>query len=120
MAALASLILADDAPPRIKPEAARRYVDKQVEVVLEVRHSRYSEQRKTASLDSEENFQDEKNLRIAITEKGIQDLKQKWAVDGPADDYKGKSIRVLGTVILKEDKPYIDVNEAEQLELAPQ
>ncbi len=96
------------------------YVDKQVEVVFEVKASKYSERRKTAFLDSEENFQDEKNLGIAITEKGIQDLKQKRAVAGPAAFYRGKTIRVLGTVLLKEDKPYIEINEAAQLDLAPQ
>ena len=120
VAAMTTLILAEDAPPRIKPEEARMFVDKKVEVVFEVKHSKYSEKRKTAFLDSEENFQDEKNLGVAITEKGIQDLKQKRSVDGPADYYRGKTIRVLGTVILKEEKPYIEVNEAEQLDLAPQ
>lgn len=95
-------------------------VDKKVEVVFEVKYSKHSERRKTAILDSEKDFQGEKNLGIAITEKGIQDLKQKRAVDGPADDDKGKTIRVLGTVILQEEKAYIEVNEAEQLDLAPQ
>lgn len=117
--AMTSIILADDAPPRIKPDAARMYVDKKVEVVFEVKHAKFSERRKTAFLDSEENFQDEKNLGIAITEAGIQDLKQKRAVDGPADYYRGKTIRVTGTVILKEDKPYIEVTQAEQLDIAP-
>ena len=120
VAAMISLLMAEEAPPRIKPEEARMSVDKKVEVIFEVKHSKYSAKRKTAFLDSEENFQDEKNLGIAITEKGIQDLKQKRAVDGPADFYKGKTIRVLGTVILKEEKPYIEINEAEQLDLAPQ
>ncbi len=120
MAAMASMLLAEEAPPRIKPDEARMFVDKKVEVVFEVKHSKYSEKRKTAFLDSEENFQDEKNLGIAITEQGIQDLKQKRAVDGPADYYRGKTIRVLGTVILKEEKPYIEVNEADQIDLAPQ
>lgn len=115
-----SIVLADDTPVRIKPEEARMHVDKKVEVIFEVKHAKYSERRKTAFLDSEENFQDEKNLGIAITEAGIQDLKQKRAVDGPADYYRGKTIRVTGTVILKEDKPYIEVTQAEQLDLAPQ
>jgi hypothetical protein len=118
--ATTSIVLADDTPVHIKPEEARMHVDKKVEVVLEVKHAKYSERRKTAFLDSEENFQDEKNLGIAITEAGIQDLKQKRAVDGPADYYRGKTIRVTGTVILKEDKPYIEVTQAEQLDLAPQ
>lgn len=118
--AITSVVLADDASPRIKPEDARMHVDKKVEVVFEVKHAKYSERRKTAFLDSEENFQDKKNLGIAITETGIQDLKQKRAVDGPADYYRGKTIRVTGTVTLKDEKPYIEVTQAEQLDLAPQ
>lgn len=118
--AMASDIQANDAPSRIKPEEARMHIDKKVEVVFDVKHAKYSEQRKTAFLDSEVNFQDEKNLGIAITQAGIQDLKQKRAVDGPADFYRGKTIRVTGMVILKEDKPYIEVTQADQLDLAPQ
>lgn len=114
---LVSMSLASDAPPRIRPEDARMHVDKSVEVVFKVKHAKYSERRKTAFLDSEENFQDEKNLGIAIA--GIQDLKQKRAIEGPADFYHGKTIRVMGTVILKEEKPYIEVTQAEQLEITP-
>ena len=116
---MGSLAFADDAPLRIKPEEARMHVDKSVEVVFEVKHSKYSEKRKTAFLDSEENFQDDKNLGIAITETGIQDLKQKRAVEGPADYFFGKTIQVTGRIILKEEKPYIEVNAAEQLTIAP-
>lgn len=116
---LATIVLADGAaPPRIKPEDARMHLNKQVEVVFEVKHTKYSEHRKTAFLDSEDNFQDEKNLGIAITEAGIQDLKQKRGVDGPADYYHGKTIRVTGTVSLKEENVYIEVTQAEQLDLA--
>jgi hypothetical protein len=115
---LASIVLAEDTPPRIKPEDARMHLNKQVEVVFEVKHTKHSEHRKTAFLDSEDNFQDEKNLGIAITEAGIQDLKQKRGVDGPADYYHGKTIRVTGTVSLKEEKVYIEVTQAEQLDLA--
>lgn len=91
---------------------------KQVEVVFEVKHTKYSEHRKTAFLDSEDNFQDEKNLGIALTEAGIQDLKQKRGVDAPADFYHGKTIRVTGTVSLTEEKVYLEVTQAGQIDLA--
>lgn len=114
-----SVAFSQDAPPRIPPQDARMHVDKKVEVTFKVKHSKYSEKRKTAFLDSEENFQDEQNLGIAITESGIQELKQKRSVDSPADFYHGKMIQVTGTVILKDEKLYIEVTHAEQLDLAP-
>ncbi len=118
LAALAAAWLADEKPVRIKPEEARRHIDKKVEVVFEVKASKHSEKRKTTYLDSETTFSDEKNLGIAVSEKGIAELKQKRGVDAPADYYRGKKIRVVGTVVLEEDRPYIKVDDAEQLDLA--
>src|SRR5262245_36649262 len=100
---------ADEKPVRIKPEEARQHVDKKVEVVFEVKASKHSEKRKTTYLDSEASFRDEKNLGIAVSEQGIADLKQKRGVDAPADYYRGKKIRVIGKVVLEEDRPYIKV-----------
>lgn len=109
---------AEDAPPRIKPEEARKHVGQRVEVVFEVKAAKHSVHRKTVYLDSETNFQDEKNLGIAISEQGIGDLKQKRGIDAPADHYRGKTVQVTGVVTLVEDRPYIKVDAAEQIDLA--
>lgn len=111
----AALTRADDKPPRIPPDQARQHVGKQVEVVFEVKASKHSVKRKTVFLDSEADFHDAKNLGVAISEKGIADLKAKRGIDSPAEFYKGKSIRVLGEVRLENDRPYIDVHDAEHI-----
>jgi hypothetical protein len=112
-----SAAAADDKPPRIPPEDARKFVGKCVEVVFEVKASKHSVQRKTVYLDSERSFQDEKNLGIAISERGVADLRQQRGIDAPAEYYRGKTIRVTGTVVLEDDRPYIKVDSADQLDL---
>lgn len=110
-------VRADEKPPRIKPGEARQHVDKKVEVVFDVKGSKDSVKRKTVYLDSEADFQDEKNLGIAISERGVSSLKQKRNVDAPAEYYRGKKIRVVGVVVIEEGRAYIKVDDAEQLDL---
>ncbi|WP_397568230.1 hypothetical protein [Schlesneria sp. T3-172] len=109
---------AEETLPLIKPEVARQHVGKRVAVVFEVKGAKHSEKRKIAYLDSTDNFRDEANLGIAISERGINDLKQKRQVELPAEYYRGKSIRVQGEVVLEEDRVYIKVDDADQIDLA--
>lgn len=113
----ASLMGADEKPPRIKPEEARQHAGKKVEVVFEVKGSKNAVKRKTVYLDSESDFRDEKNLGIAISEKGVEALKQKRGVDDPAGFYRTKKVRVVGEVVIEEERPYIKVDDAEQLDV---
>lgn len=113
----ASLMGADEKPPRIKPEEARQHAGKKVEVVFEVKGSKNAVKRKTVYLDSESDFRDEKNLGIAISEKGVEALKQKRGVDDPAEFYRTRKIRVVGEVVIEEERPYIKVDDAEQLDV---
>ena len=110
---------ADDAPPRIKPEEARKFVDQKVEVVFEVKHAKHSEKRKTVFLDSEEDFRSSRNLGVSITERGLADLKTKKSIGKPEEYFANKKVRVIGTVVIREENAYIDVDTAEQIGLAP-
>jgi hypothetical protein len=67
-------------------------------------------------LDSEKNFRDEKNIAITITKAGAAELK-KAGIDDPAEHFKGKTIRVRGTLNLKDKVARIEVKEAKQIEL---
>ena len=109
---------ADESPPLVKSDEARQHAGKKVAVIFEVKAAKYSDKRKTAYLDSTDNFRDEKNLGIAISERGLNDLKQKRQIDTPTDYYHGNSIRVEGVVVIEEDRTYIKVDDAEQLDLA--
>lgn len=67
-------------------------------------------------LDSEKNFRDEKNIAITITKAGAADLK-KAGIEDPAEHFKGRTVRVRGTLNLKDKVARIEVKEAKQIEL---
>jgi hypothetical protein len=67
-------------------------------------------------LDSEESHRSPKNLGVAITEAGVAKFKGA-KIDNPAVHFKGKTIRVQGVVILKENRPYIEVDDPGQIEV---
>ena len=108
----------DDQPLRINAEDARQHAGKKVEVIFEVKATKNSAKRKTVFLDSEADFNDRKNLGIAISEEGVADLKKVRDVTAPEEHYRGKKIRVVGEVVIEDDRAYIKVNHAEQLDLA--
>ena len=108
----------DEKPMCIKAEDARTHAGKKVEVVFEVKASKYSTKRKTVFLDSETDFNDKKNLGIAISEQGVSDLKKVRNVDAPEEHYRGKKIRVVGEVVIEDDRVYIKVSEAKHLDIA--
>ena len=66
-------------------------------------------------LDAEEDFKDEKNLAIVITE-GCAAKYKNAGIDEPAGHFKDKTILVTGTVTLKEKRPRIEVNDPKQIE----
>ena len=67
-------------------------------------------------LDSEEDHRDPKNLGVVVTTAGAAKFNEA-NIDNPAAHFKGKSIRVQGTVILKENRPYIEVDKPGQIEV---
>lgn len=67
-------------------------------------------------LDCEENHRDPKNLGVVVTTAGAAKLKE-GKIDDPAAHFMGKTIRVQGVVILKESRPYIEVDDPGQIEI---
>jgi hypothetical protein len=67
-------------------------------------------------LDSEENHRDPKNLGVVVTTTGAGKFRAAH-IDNPANYFKGKTIRVQGVVILKENRPYIEVDDPGQIEI---
>ena len=65
-------------------------------------------------LDSEENFRDEKNLAVVISAAGAARFKDA-GIDDPAAHFKGKTIRVTGTVVVHENRPRIVVENPRQI-----
>jgi hypothetical protein len=114
----AALARAEDKPPRVPSEAAKQHAGKRIEVVFEVKAAKNSVHRKTVFLDSMTDFRDPHNLGVAISEKGIADLKTKRGIDNAAEFYKTKTVRVVGKVRVEDDRAYIDVDDADHLDLA--
>src|SRR4249920_245686 len=67
-------------------------------------------------LDSEANHRDPKNLGVVVTETGWAKF-SKAGIDDPTAHFNGKTIRVHGVVICKENRPYIEVNDPSQIEM---
>jgi pimeloyl-ACP methyl ester carboxylesterase len=74
------------------------------------------EKRGEIYLDSETDFHDPKNLGIVITRAEAAKFHRAGIAD-PAIHFQGKTIRVKGTVLLKDKRPRMEVNAPEQIEL---
>jgi hypothetical protein len=56
-----------------------------------------------------------------VGRKGIGKSKSKAAkIDDPAGHFKGKTIRVTGVVIVKDNQPQIEVDDPGQIEVVAQ
>jgi DNA/RNA endonuclease YhcR with UshA esterase domain len=109
-------ISADETKPLAPAEAIKKVNEKvTVEMVVKASKNRL-EKRGEIYLDSEQDFRDEKNLAIVITKTAAPRFKEAGIAD-PAAHFKGKTIRVQGTVILKDDRPRIEVDEPKQIRI---
>jgi hypothetical protein len=105
-----------EAKPLTTAEAIKM-VDKEVTVELTVRSSKNAlDHRHEIYLDSEENFRDEKNLAVVVTEEGAAKFKEAGIAD-PAEHFRDKTIRVTGTVTLKDDRPRIEISNPKAIKL---
>ena len=101
----------------ILPADAGKHVSEKVTVEMLVKATKDRLlKRQEIYLDSEENFRDPKNLGVIITKAGAENL-QKAGVKDPAAHYKGKTIQVTGTVIRKENRLRIEVDDAKQIRI---
>jgi DNA/RNA endonuclease YhcR with UshA esterase domain len=64
-------------------------------------------------LNSDKDFKSKDNFAVVLTAKGKTGKWEKTT----GDTFKGKTIRVTGTVKLFKDSPQLDVTDANQLEL---
>jgi DNA/RNA endonuclease YhcR with UshA esterase domain len=107
-----------DAKP-LTPEEAIQRVNQKVTVAMEVRASKNAlEKRGEIYLDAQEDFRDPKNLAVVITRDGAARFKEAGIAD-PAAHFKGKTIRVTGTVTLQDDRPRIEVDDPKQIRPSP-
>jgi hypothetical protein len=107
---------AGDTKPLTAVEARKR-VNETVTVQLEIKAAKNRlEKRGEIYLDSEEDFRDPKNLAVVVTRPGAAKFKEAGIAD-PAEHFRGKTIRLTGTVTLKEERSRIEVEDPKQIQL---
>jgi DNA/RNA endonuclease YhcR with UshA esterase domain len=100
----------------ISPAEAINRANQQVAVEMLVQAAKNCPHCLQIFLDSETDHHDLKNLAVAVTEIGKAKFKEA-KIDDPAGHFQGKTIRVTGTVILRENRPHIEVNDPQQIEM---
>ena len=101
----------------LSPVEAINRVNESVTVEMTVQRTKCCTGSSQVFLDSETNHRDPKNLGVVVTESGRAKFKE-VGIDDPTVHFKGKTIRVRGMVIRNEDRPYIEVSEPSQIEMA--
>ena len=97
-------------------EAINR-VNEHVTVEMLVKAAKNCQRCSLMFLDSEEDHHDSKNFAVAITDVGKGRFREA-KIDDPAGHFKGKTIRVTGKVIVKDNQPQIEVDDPCQIEVA--
>jgi DNA/RNA endonuclease YhcR with UshA esterase domain len=101
--------------PLSPPEAANR-VNERVTVEMLVKAAKNCPHCSQIFLDSEEDHHDPNNLAVTVTGSGAARFKEA-RIDDPALHFKGKTIRVIGVVTLRDNRPQIEVDEPGQIEV---
>jgi DNA/RNA endonuclease YhcR with UshA esterase domain len=115
LAVLSALAAAEDkAAKPLTPEQAAKKVNERCTVQLEVLST--GKGKGVVFLNSRKDFQAADNFTAFISKEGVKSLKGA-KVEDPAAHFKGKRVRVTGTVKLYRDKPQIVVDKAEQIRL---
>jgi hypothetical protein len=113
--ACVALVHADKPAQPLPPAEAARKVGEQVTVEMLVRASKNAlARRPEIYLDSEEDFHDPKNLAVVIPQAGAARFKEA-GIEDPAAHFKGKTLRVTGTVTRKDERPRIEVDDPGQI-----
>ena len=100
----------------LSAEEAINRVNESVTVEMLVQRTKTCTGSRQVFLDSEASHRDPKNLGVVVTESG-RVIFTEAGIDAPTAHFNGKTIRVRGVVIRKENRPYIEVNDPSQIEM---
>jgi DNA/RNA endonuclease YhcR with UshA esterase domain len=117
IATLTGLLLLIQTETVLTPIEARKKVGETVtvEMTIQVTKDRL-EKKGEIYMDSEIDFQSDKNFAAVITRLGAAKLKE-VGIDDPAEHFKGKMVRVTGLVKEVEKVPRIEVDDAKQIRI---
>ena len=112
LAFLTAPAVADDAPAKpLTPAEAAKKVDEKVLVEFEVKSTGGKNNR---YLNSKEDYKDADNFTVFIPKESLDKFREA-KIDDPAVYYKGKTVRVTGTVARYDDKPQVKVEDPAQI-----
>src|SRR5437660_315357 len=112
---LVAAVVADDKDVKaISPAEAAKKVNEKCIVQMEVKS--VGKVREVLFLNSKEDYKDKDNFSIFINKEGVEKLKEA-KIDDPVAHFKGKVIRVTGTVKLFRERPEIVVEKADQIKV---
>lgn len=100
----------------MSPKDALDRIGESVTVEMLVQRTKCCSGSRQVFLDSEPNYRDPSNLGVVVTEAGRAALSES-GIDDPTEHFKGKTIRVRGVVARKEKGPFIEVDDARQIEV---
>jgi DNA/RNA endonuclease YhcR with UshA esterase domain len=112
-----ALLRADDKDTKpLSPADAAKHVGEKCTVEMEVKSVGMSKNGGVAFLNSQEDFKDEMNFTAFLGKEAVEKLKKANGEDLAAH-FKGKTIRVTGTVKLYRERPEIVVDDPEQIQM---
>ncbi len=100
----------------LSPVEAVNRINESVTVEMLVRRTKVCSGSRQVFLDSEASHHDPKNLGVVVTDYARATFSE-VGIEDPSAQYGGKTIRVRGVVVRKENRPYIEVNDPGQIEL---
>ena len=100
----------------LSPVEAINRINESVTMEMLVQRTKCCTGSRQVFLDSEASYRDPKNLGVVVTESGRAKFSEA-GIDDPTTHFNGKTIRVRGVVIRKENRPYIEVNDPSQIEM---
>ncbi|MDX1944170.1 MAG: hypothetical protein SFU86_02085 [Pirellulaceae bacterium] len=108
-----TLAITQEPAPVLTPAEAAEKIHEKVVVEFEVKSARQAE---AGFLNSAADFKDAKNFTVFIPTSALKRFKEAQ-IDDVATHFRGKTIRVAGTVMLFKDKPQIKIEDPEQIEI---
>jgi len=100
----------------LSPVEAINRINESVTVEMLIQKTKRCSGSRKVFLDSEASHHDPKNLGVVVAENVWAQFSEA-GIEASTAHFHGKTIRVRGVVIHKENRPYIEVNDLSQIEL---
>ena len=111
---LFAAVRADEPAKPLSPDEAAKKVNEKCTVQMEVKSVGMARNGKMVFLNSESDYRTAKNFTVMLSESAVSKLKNA-KVDDPGAHFKGKTVRVTGTVKLYREKPEIVVENPDDV-----